>query len=52
MCDGEIGGRVVAKVFRVAEGEAGDVVVVGEPGEQRKQWEREGGDPADVLVTQ
>ncbi len=47
---GEVGGGVVTEVFGVAEGEARDVVVVGEPGQERQQGEGQGRDPEEVLA--
>lgn len=41
---GEVGGGVVTKVLGVAEGKAGGVVVVGEPGDERKNGGSEGGE--------
>ena len=49
---GEVGGGVVAQVGGVAEGESGDVVVVGEPGDERQHGEAEGGEPAQVKTAE
>ena len=50
--DGEVGRRVVAEVLGIAEGEARDVVVIGEPGYERERREAKARDPVKVLAAQ